>query len=482
MNDRQADARFTDASQWDSLQSNFLEFFSGKTVRSLVRTTLRPYEQDSIPKGEEVYPYFQRLFERVRSHEYFPGVPRAYDVLDKGGGVPRVVPVLEFDDLAIFYFCCRYLEKSISSGRVERTYGGYNLSSMLRNKELEEMSVYQEEWEESRAAEMADYSYFGSGSVRPNIWVKEWKEFQRVSYQIVTTKLPHFALKYDISNFYDNIPLDKLEARLRRICKREEHIVIDLLFVFLRNWNRSHEGYGGKTVGIPQDESGESSRLLANTYLQNYDHWLKSQADKIGAIYLRYSDDQVLFGANQRELTQLMYRAGLFLRKDGLNINSGKVTLFDDIREYGAYWSYEWFAELDADSSPDKVEEITLKFLDRCENGDLNWRWEGLMKRIITLGIPKSNPLVRERFLKFLMQPERITRLTDWHFKRLFSSFTEHERIDLLNLIDLVSPNVPFNMFHLYLRKFYLNFQLVERAEQATYDIEDRSLHRAIAD
>lgn len=75
--------------------------------------------------------------------------------------------------------------------------------------------------------------------------------------------------------------------------------IIDLLIYFLRFWNRDFENFKTKNIGIPQDEVGDCSRVLANFYLHEYDSYLKSEAEKNGCKYVRYSDDQIIFAKNE---------------------------------------------------------------------------------------------------------------------------------------------------------------------------------------
>ncbi|MCA9834834.1 MAG: RNA-directed DNA polymerase [Thermomicrobiales bacterium] len=462
-------------------EKEFQDFFSAATIRDLSRQSLRPYGLGELPKGDDRLPYLENLFASIRGCSYLPDLPRAYNMQNKGEGVPRVIPVLSFRDLAIYYFCYRKLEEVISRGRVDFTFGGYSLKSVLRDQEHEELASFQDEWDELRAAEMADFAYSGSGSVRPSLWVAEWKEFQRISYHIASTRQPLYALKFDLSNFYDNISLGRLELKLREICDPHENRVVDLLFVFLRYWNRGHEGYPPKSVGIPQDESGDSSRLLANLYLQEYDRWLKQKAESRDVIYLRYADDQVLFGNDSDLLYDLMYRAGVYLRKEGLNINAGKVRFYANMEDFGKYWAFDLFADLEGKPEASQILHVVETLLGRCEvEQDFAWRWDGIMRRILSVGLPNSDSDLRSRFLEFVLNPERITRLSHWHFMKIWDISDSAEKKKLLDSIDSVAPTVPFNQFHLELRRFYSRVKLNERMTSATTAIDDRSLSAAI--
>ena len=71
-------------------------------------------------------------------------------------------------------------------------------------------------------------------------------------------------------NFYDNINLSLLEKKLLISVPSEKMEFINMLMYFLRNWNLKNDKYHLKSVGIPQNEFGDQSRLLANFYLHYY--------------------------------------------------------------------------------------------------------------------------------------------------------------------------------------------------------------------
>lgn len=101
-------------------------------------------------------------------------------------------------------------------------------------------------------------------------------------------------LKLDIANFYDNINLSLLEKKLLVSVPVEKLEFINMLMYFLKNWNLKNDKYHLKSVGIPQNEFGDQSRLLANFYLQNYDKMVKRICDISNATYIRYADDQII--------------------------------------------------------------------------------------------------------------------------------------------------------------------------------------------
>lgn len=123
----------------------------------------------------------------------------------------------------------------------------------------------------------------------------------------------------DIAKFYDSINLDILERKIRAHVDRQNYPAVDLLFVLLRFWNRSLEGYGAKSVGLPLEEIGDNSRILANFYLAEYDETLVSFGESFqpGGKYLRYADDQILMASEMDQAEETLFRAGVELRATG---------------------------------------------------------------------------------------------------------------------------------------------------------------------
>jgi len=75
------------------------------------------------------------------------------------------------------------------------------------------------------------------------------------------------------------------------VADKRKTFEVNLLFYFLCNWNRGYLNYERQSMGIPQDEVGDCSRILGNFYLQEYDNYLYKLTKKENSAYLRYADD-----------------------------------------------------------------------------------------------------------------------------------------------------------------------------------------------
>jgi hypothetical protein len=208
--------------------------------------------------------FLKKLQEKVQSKEYHPQTPRAYVVLGKQHLISRIVPVLKIADACVYYYCIKKIEEDLAKTRVEGTYGGFSMGGAIRVAEDADFAKVSEQESAS------PYPY------NPLAWVKEWGDFQNKILIYLNQDEYKYFIKFDIANFYDCINLGYLEARLRSSCLANQSDIIDLLMYFLRYWNRDFENFKQKNIGIPQDEVGDCSRILANFYLHEYDNYLKN--------------------------------------------------------------------------------------------------------------------------------------------------------------------------------------------------------------
>jgi hypothetical protein len=215
------------------------------------------------------------------------------------------------------------------------------------NRTAEEIEISELE-EDVMYGDGSLYSY--SNSFDPRRMRGIWRQYQRAAYLHSRNEDYGYFINIDISNFYDSINLDILEHRLRSHTGQKNTPIIDLLFILLRYWNRSIEGYGRKTVGLPMEEIGDNSRILANFFLQIYDETMSSYGKIIGQElkFLRFADDQILMAPDRASAESFLFFAADELRKNGLSVNSGKVHRFESRDKFDHYWLFKEFRLLDA--------------------------------------------------------------------------------------------------------------------------------------
>ena len=204
--------------------------------------------------------FLDGLFGEIESFNYTPSNPREYIVSNKHNLVSRIVPVLSVKDICVYYYCVKSLEENLAINRVDGTYGGFSMGGSIRKKEEEEFNFLSE-----IPFSVSPYTY------NPLAWVNAWRDFQKKAYTYSAQDEYSYFIKLDVANFYDCINLNLLDKKVRESCKKAHSDIIDLLFQFLRNWNKKFDKYFPKSIGLPQDEVGDCSRILANFYLQDFD-------------------------------------------------------------------------------------------------------------------------------------------------------------------------------------------------------------------
>jgi hypothetical protein len=353
--------------------------------------------------------------------------------------VARIVPTFAHEEACVYFFCIKILEEYIQGNRVAGTFGGWTLGNEIRLKE---------ELEES------DIPY-PLTSYNPYKWSEHWKEFQRQAYIRTQNEKQHVIIKFDIANFYDSINLGLLENKLRHIVPKEKAYIIDLLFQFLKNWNRHFEKYTEKKVGLPQDEIGDCSRILANFYLQDYDLIIKSLCESKECTYLRYADDQIIFSPSIDVAKYMIFEASKQLFKINLNINSSKVDVFTDKNNFLKYWAFDIHNLLDddSDSSLNRAIKISLE----RKVIDSRFRWDSVLKRISMIQQDRIDFHLRFKIYSELLEPDFLVTLNSWWFSKI-RDFLQNDQ-ELFRILDRCVDGVYCNSFLYYLLSFYKKYR-----------------------
>lgn len=430
----------------------------GKFWRSITRGLLLPY--DVVGDKRKL---LQAAYQKIHTRNYYPSPPKEYITINKGSGVLRIVPVLQLEDLCVYYYCVRKLEKYIAINHVSKTYGGYGLSGKLRRIEEDEIKhikdgveIVEMGGESFVFKELDPYPELSSFSSKA--WFAEWGDFSDKLYFNTSQFTDGVVAELDISNFYDSISLDNLEFKIRKYIPHQMNEVVYLLFHFLRFWNRHINFYRQQGVGVPQDMFGECSRILANFYLQDYDKKISDYCHVRGASYFRYADDQVIFAKNKSDLEEIIAIASSVLMREGLNFNQKKVKIMS-IQEFNKYYTFKNFISLAGKPSKlnPKVIERQINFYFKNRKS-LRKGGASLLKRIlVVLGAIQKYPKNYRDFKKYLLSPGFLSAslLGYADFQKMFNLFNQREKLKLIKYLDK-SVDFSFCSDYLYnLRRFY---------------------------
>jgi len=161
--------------------------------------------------------------------------------------------------------------------------------------------------------------------------VEQWKAFNNHVIISLDEKPSQTVLVTDLTNFYENIDVEKLGEKLEDIAydldidktKKDEYSrVIKLLVMILKKWAVAQTG-----CGIPQNRNPSS--FLANMYL----HVVDEAMVKSGYKYFRYMDDLRFVCDNKYEARKILKHLISELRKIGLNVNSKKTAIIDSVSD-----------------------------------------------------------------------------------------------------------------------------------------------------
>ncbi len=412
-------------------KEQFSKLFSNSFTRKL-RNSIVP--GISFSKKEIV----DSLYKEISDFSYVPSLPRAHIVINKHNHVARVCPTFEPKDYFLYFFCTKILEDDIAINRVDGTWGGWRLGNKIRLKEeVEELSLF----------ESAPLDSFN-----PGLWRDNWQEFQKRAYEYSQENWRYF-IKLDIANFYNRINLDLLKRRLLSTIPQWKQPVVELLFHFLEHWNRIIEGYSPKTIGLPQDELSDCSRLLANFYLQSYDSEIAAFAAEQGGRYLRFADDQIIFANDQMTARRILFEASKLMLKSGLDINSGKVIEFTTRGEFEQYWAFELFDRL-ADPENSRLVTQAAQIYLQWRSRDLMFRHESVLRRFLSMRLRGLDVGPRMQIIAEVFRPEFLENLDFWAMERVYDCLEVPDRDSFVQTLSDLTDTVHFNSFHYNFLRF----------------------------
>jgi len=431
--------------------STFTKASSGIYYR--LKKSLLPFQSSELPDTDKKVEFLTELHRRIRTGEYFPSPPRGYLILEKYNGVPRYVPVLTFADNLVYYFCLKQLTREAAFERAANTYGGFQSTPESISREEQELA----ELEAAIIVDQSPYSFENSLDPRTNI--RLYKSYQKAAFIHSRDHGSNCFVYLDIANFYDSINLDLLEKQMRAHAGQSYFPTIDLLFVLLRFWNRSVEGYGRKSVGLPLEEIGDNSRILANYFLQGYDHRMVEycQGQEEGTKYLRYADDQILMAPDEATADMLLSYSAGELQRIGLSINAGKVKRIHSRDDFDHYWCFDAFTLL-RDEQCDGLNDFAVAYFELIEEQLLPnarpCKTASMLKAIVNrIEAPNLSDVNRRRLVDHLLNENRLMYFEDYSLRKILSVLTDEERRTFDTIAQDLAFDLRFNRFAFVLNK-----------------------------
>jgi len=411
--------------------NNFDKHVGQRFWRHIHKETLIPYIDD-VPERKL---FLKKLCESVEKMKYVPAPPRGYVVSHKQNLVVRFIPTLTEEDYCIYFYCIKCLEDEIAQNRVVGTYGGWRLGGKIRKLESFD-----------EATSMPDFSY------NRFAWKQAWTEYQTKAYSLQRKVDFNYFIIFDIANFYDSINLRRLEILIREIVGRNKTEVVNLLFYFLSNWGKRDLNYNGQITGIPQDEVGDCSRILANFYLQDYDKTLFSICSKRKSGYLRYADDQIIASYDEKTAKEIMFLASKELIKLGLNLNASKAKLLNK-DDFFKYWSFDIFKLLIDSENSTKIQQAWKTYKARLKSR-VKFKPDTVLKRLLSCNLNQLPKRIKEEILNESIKKEFIISINEYYLKRIYLFTDSANKKIFLQYLNKLSNDVLFNQYHLRVMKF----------------------------
>ena len=181
-----------------------------------------------------------------------------------------------------------------------------------------------------------------------------------------------YVVDADILGYFDNIPHDKLKAKVRK--RITDNGILSLIDSYLKadilegtdNW--TPEG------GTPQ--GAVISPLLANIYLNPLDHLMKTR----GYNMIRYADDFVILCSTKEEAREALKAINDWVKKAGLKLHPDKTKLVDatkrggfDFLGYHFERGYKWPRKKSENKLKDNIRNKTPRTygdnLEKCISG-----------------------------------------------------------------------------------------------------------------
>lgn len=430
-------------------ESEFLNVYSNSFYKKVLKESLISFKYKINKKDAKIRIY--NAYEKLMDYDYSISSPTEYIYLLKNEYVARILPVFQVEDEGIYFYLCKQIENDIAINRIPGTFGGWVLGNSIKQQEDDEIQ-------------------YVFNSYNPWLWTKYWKEYQQYIYTNIDKNNYKYALKLDIANFYDSINVDILAKQLYKICAKDKYDYVNLIVYILKYWNRKFGRYLENTVGIPQNEFGDQSRLLANTYLNEYDEAMYAVCNNNDALYSRYADDQIILFNDDRSINKIMYIANRELRKLGLNINAGKTKKFTKYELIDFYL----FIPLEELEKNNYNKAIDLFFEIIKKNGNIaSVRSDTFFRRCLSIGLKNFSLENRSKILIYILRKEFIiTSNVDFLHKIYINLFSEEKEIYIKQILEYFDV-VVLNGFHYNVINFFKKEKLMTEYEYCKKKIEE---------
>ncbi len=401
-------------------EQEFLKCFSSSFYKKVLNESLVSFKYKL--NRTEAKKLMKESYNNLINYNYNISNPQEYIYLIKNRYVSRIIPVFTIQDEAIYFYLCKQIEDDISINRVDGTFGGWRIGNSIKLLEDEELE-------------------YVVNSYDPRLWLKNWKDFQKYIFTNLEKFNYKYALKLDIANFYDSIDINILSRKLYRCCDKKNYKFIELIIYLLKFWNKKFSCYNENSIGIPQNEFGDQSRLLANLYLNDYDLTMEKICLDNNCKYSRFADDQIILFDNEEQINNIMLICNEELRKIGLNLNAGKVHKFTH-DELIKFYLFKELEKLDIR----KYDEAANDFFELYDSG-IEVRSDTFFRRCLTIGLKNFSIPIRNKIVSIITCEDFIIKCGVQHLSGIYRNLYLEEKQKFLDSLFLTFKKIKFNGF-----------------------------------
>lgn len=318
------------------------------------------------------------IHQKVNTGHYHPMRPIGVYSIPKHNLVPRFIPVLTATDNILYHYLIKEIEESLLATKPKsvKTFGAYRVLTTAKKKD-----------NDRRKYDFIDIDDISVGKYTVSYsWFPSWGEFnETVKNYFDRNKKKKVFVKTDIANFYDNIDLRLLENKVRSCLDDSKLPVVNILFKLLQGVSSFSYKYNYQGKGLPQDETSDCSRLLANYFLYDFDKEFDAICKKLDCTYIRYCDDMIIMCNDKASAEKVIHAAAEVLNKSALSLNSSKTKIFNSRLKFEKYWMFDEHNKMSVSVKNikkqkvyDEMQKLVLKASKKERGFSLVKRWARL--------------------------------------------------------------------------------------------------------
>lgn len=384
--------------------------------------------------GDDFEAVIDDIYQKVNTGHYHPLRPIGVYSIPKHNLVPRFIPVLTATDNILYHYLIKEIEESLLATKPKsvKTFGAYRVLTTAKKKD-----------NDRRKYDFIDIDDISVGKYTVSYsWFPSWGEFnETVKNYFDRNKKKKVFVKTDIANFYDNIDLRLLENKVRSCLDDSKLSVVNILFKLLQGVNSYSYKYNYQGKGLPQDETSDCSRLLANYFLYDFDKEFDAICKKLDCTYIRYCDDMIIMCDDKASAEKVIHAAAEVLIKSALSLNSSKTKIFDKRSKFEKYWMFDEHNKMSANvkkmkkqKTYDEMQQLVLAASKKERGFPLVKRWARLydstmkndprLKAITDNTIPHLSVDVAAKYIKAQTATDRTRLLNRLYNKSRKSNYS----------------------------------------------------------